>query len=159
MFLFNVRVESFLVSYRAPEWPTFYDLLVAYKNCRLHKPENASQTQFELHLSKNLLKLHESIHNGSYKPSPSQCFIVTHPKPREIFAAAFRDRVAHHLVVSQLAPAWDRKFIYSSFACRKERGTHGAIRFLQKKVRSLSQGGYKAVHCLQLDIEKFFCQY
>lgn len=137
-------------------WPQFHDLLVAYKSCRLHKPTSASQIRFETKLAENLVSLVKELHEGKYRPSPAKCFIVTHPKPREIFAADFRDRVIHHLVVSQLEPTWDRKFIQTSFACRVGKGSHGAIAYLRKRVRELSQGGRHNVFVLQLDIEKFF---
>jgi hypothetical protein len=83
-------------------------------------------------------------------------FVVTEPKPREIFAADFSDRVVHHLVVSRLEPKWEKKFIHASFACRKRKGVHGAIRYLRKKTRSISQGGNIPVYALQLDIRSFF---
>ena len=138
------------------DWPTFHDLMVAHKSCRLHKPASVSQIRFEAKLAENILNLQHQIHSGSYKPSPAKCFVVTHPKPREIVAAEFRDRIVHHLVVTQLEPVWSRKFINSSFACRIGKGTHGAIRHLQKKVRIISRGGMTSVWCLQMDVEKFF---
>jgi RNA-directed DNA polymerase len=137
-------------------WPTFHDLRIAYKNCRLHKPASFSQIQFEMKLGENLSALYKEIHSSRYRPKRVKCFIVTHPKPREIFAADFRDRVVHHLIVSQLETVWNKKFIYSSFACRPRKGPHGAIQYTQKMVRELSQGGIKPVWALQLDIEKFF---
>ncbi len=137
-------------------WPTFKDLLDAYRACRLGKQASVHQAAFEKKLGYNLLKLYEEIHSGCYSPSPVVCFIVTRPKPREIFAAHFRDRIVHHLVVSQLTPNWERKFIHSSFACRRGKGTHGAIRYLQAKVKSLSRGGRLQVWALQLDIASFF---
>lgn len=39
-----------------------------------------------------------------------KCFVVTEPKPREFFAADFRDRVVHHLVITIMEPIWERKF-------------------------------------------------
>ncbi|MBF0367624.1 MAG: hypothetical protein HQK50_18765 [Oligoflexia bacterium] len=137
-------------------WPTFHDLIIAYKRCRLNKASGRSQIQFETHLAKNLSLLLNEIHCNHYIPSPAKCFIVTYPKPREIFAADFKDRVIHHLVVSQLEPIWEKKFIDSSFACRLGKGTHGALRYIEKRVREISQGGNKPVWALQLDIEKFF---
>ena len=137
-------------------WPTFHDLMVAYKNCRIGKPASPSQIRFEMRLADSLSALHREIHAGTYRPSPSKCFVVTQPRPREIFAADFRDRVIHHLIVSKLSPSWERKFIDGSFACRIGKGSHGAIRFVQKRVRQLSRGGHGSVFALQLDIEKFF---
>ena len=137
-------------------WPTYHDLMVAYKACRLYKPPSNSQIQFETRLGQNITALHTEIHSGRYHPRPAKCFVVTRPKPREIFAADFRDRVVHHLLVTQLEPVWEKKFIYSSFACRKGKGPLGAIRYLQRRVREISQGGIKPVWVLQLDLEKFF---
>lgn len=137
-------------------WPTFYDLLTAYKSCRLHKPASTSQIRFESKLAENLNHLSKAIHSSKYIPAPAKYFVVTQPKPREIFAADFKDRVVHHLVVTQLEPIWNRKFIHASFACRLGKGSHGAIQHVQKKVRIISRGGVDPVWCLQLDIEKFF---
>ena len=140
----------------SPSWPTFHDLMVAYKSCRLNKSGSSSQIQFELRLGENLSRLHNEIQNGTYRPSPAKCFVVMHPKPREIFAAEFRDRVVHHLIVARLEPCWERNFIYSTFACRKGKGSHCAIKYLQSQVRRISKGGNVPVWALQLDIAKFF---
>jgi len=60
-------------------------------------------------------------------PGLSICFVVTGPKPREIFAADFRDRVVHHILVNQLEGIGKRIFVFDSFACRPEKGTHLTI--------------------------------
>ena len=137
-------------------WPTFHDLMIAYKNCRLHKPASNSQILFESRLGIHLSQLHQEILSGKYRPMPSHCFIVTQPKPREIFAAHFRDRVVHHLVVSQLEPFWEKSFIHSSFACRKGKGPLAAIKYAQTQVRQISQGGRRPVWALQIDVKKYF---
>ncbi|MFH1018499.1 MAG: reverse transcriptase/maturase family protein [Pseudomonadota bacterium] len=129
---------------------------MAYRQCRLGKAARPQQIGFETRLGSNLLDLHREIHTGRYRPAPSTCFVVTHPKPREIFAAHFRDRIVHHLVVSRLEPLWERRFVFSSFACRVGKGTHGALHYLQAKVRSLSRGGRIPLWVLQLDIASFF---
>lgn len=134
----------------------FSDLLAAYKSCRIGKPASSHQTRFEAKLGENLLQLTQEINSHKYKPSRSVCFIVTHPKPREIFAAHFRDRIIHHYLVSQLSNIWKPKFSPFSFACRKYKGTHGALNELQRQVRKISQGGNKTVYALQLDISSFF---
>jgi RNA-directed DNA polymerase len=137
-------------------WPSFDDVATAYKHCRLGKQASTHQTRFEANLGKNLLQLHQALLSEKYKPFPTICFVVTKPKPREIFAAHFRDRIVHHLVVNRLSPCWEKKFIYSSFACRKGKGTHGALRYLQTQVRRVSQGGLRPVYALQLDLASFF---
>ena len=138
------------------DWPCFKDLLKAHHECRVGKPASFQQTRFETRLGENLLKLEREIHARKYKPSQSSVFVVTNPKPREVFAAHFRDRVVHHLIVSRLSPVWEKKFSPLSFACRKGKGTHGAIKEIQRQVRRISQGGHHTVYALQLDIASFF---
>jgi RNA-directed DNA polymerase len=138
------------------QWLPFEEVVKAYRECRMGKRASLHQTRFEAHLGRNLLKLHHDLLSEKYQPSPVICFVVTKPKPREIFAAHFRDRIVHHLVVSRLTPTWERKFIHSSFACRTGKGTHGALRFFQKEVRKISRGGARPVWALQLDLASFF---
>jgi RNA-directed DNA polymerase len=135
---------------------TFENLLTAYKCCRLGKVPSNAQTSFELRLGENLLKLEREIRTQTYKPSPYRSFVVLRPKPREIFAANFRDRVVHHLLVSRLEPQWEPRFFHGSFACRKGRGTHGALNYFTALYNRISQGGNRAVWVLQLDIASFF---
>lgn len=48
----------------------------------------------------NLLALQEELRSRTYRPGRSICFITDGPKPREVFAADFRDRVVHHVLVA-----------------------------------------------------------
>jgi len=137
-------------------WPSFEELLRAYHACRLKKSANVSQSRFERHLGQSLLQLQKEIQTSTYRPAPMKCFVVDEPKPREIFAAEFRDRVVHHLVITLMEPIWERKFVHSSFACRRRKGVHGALRHLQAQVRRISRGGRSAVWVLQLDLARFF---
>jgi hypothetical protein len=137
-------------------WPTFDDVLTAYQHCRVGKPASVQQSRFELKVSENILNLVSDIHKRKYKPGQATCFVVTHPKPREIFAANYQDRIVHHLIVSRLEPIWEPKFINTSFACRTGKGTHGALQNLKAQVRKISRGGKLPVFVLQLDLAAFF---
>lgn len=140
----------------APNWPSFSDLVAAYRSCSAGKAPSIHQTRFEKRLLGNLIELHLEIHRRQYKPSRSTCFVVTDPKPREIFAAHFRDRIVHHLIVAELEKRWEPKFSNASFACRRGRGTHGALKDFQRQIRSISRGGQIKVWALQLDLAAFF---
>jgi hypothetical protein len=61
----------------------------------------------------------EQINTRKYKIGKSKCFVVTNPKIREIFAAEFKDRIIHHLVVNQLEPYFEKRFIPAVYSCRK----------------------------------------
>lgn len=57
--------------------------------------------------------------------------MVKQPKFREIFASDFRDRVDHHVLVDVLERLWEPIFLRDSYACRKGKETHRAMRRLQ----------------------------
>ena len=66
-----------------------------------------------------------------------------------ICAADFRDRVVHHVICKVLEPILERSLISDTYACRKGKGTHLAIRKAQTFCRC-----YR--YFLKLDIHKFF---
>src|SRR5271157_3868078 len=80
------------------------ELFEAYLECRKHKRNTANALAFEMDYEINLIALCEEINNGTYQPGKSIAFIVNKPVQREIFAADFRDRVVHHLVIHKLNP-------------------------------------------------------
>ncbi|MFT6137818.1 MAG: hypothetical protein ACJAUJ_000904 [Salibacteraceae bacterium] len=51
------------------------------------------------------------LNDGSYEPGKSIAFIVHKPVQREIFAADFRDRVVHHLIINKLNPLFEKKLL------------------------------------------------
>lgn len=111
---------------------TFDNLYRAYLDCRKRKSRSFYHLQFAANLEENLLNLEQQLRERTYRPGRSIAFIVRKPKVREIFAADFSDRVIHHLLYNYLSPIFERSFIYDSWACRKHKGTHRAMRRLQK---------------------------
>jgi len=104
----------------------------------------------------NLFDLALDLQKGRYRPTRSVCFITRSPKLREIFAADFRDRIVHHLVVRELEKIWDPRFIHDSHASRKGKGIHGAVDRLQGFMRKVTRSGKRTGFFLQLDIRSFF---
>ena len=98
------------------------ELFDAYADCRSNKRNTLNALAFEVDYEANLLRLCAEINNGSYQPGKSIAFIVNKPVKREIFAADFRDRVVHHLIVNKLNPLFEKTFIYDSYACRAGKG-------------------------------------
>lgn len=128
----------------------------AYLDCRRRKRGTSSAVHFEMRQAENLLDLEGALNSGSYSPSRSVCFISLHPKPREIFAADFRDRVVHHLFIREIESYWERVFIHDSFACRRGRGTHAAVDRLARFVKQVTRGGRRRAWFLQFDVHNFF---
>lgn len=134
----------------------FEDLVQAYYDCRRNKRNSASARLFEKDMEINLLELYDDLIAGTYRPGRSICFVVTRPKAREVWAAAFRDRVVHHLMYNHVAPRFYASFIADSCACIPGRGTLYAATRLESKIRSASENWSKPVFYLKCDLANFF---
>ena len=73
------------------------DLYAAFQCAKRHKTSRPYVQTFDRRLKRNIESLADDLLSRRYMPEPSSCFIVEHPKKREVFAAQFRDRVVHHL--------------------------------------------------------------
>ena len=127
-------------------------LLTAFYMAARHKHGKRSCFKFERNLAANLDALHQELADGSYKPRPYYSFMVYEPKPRRIYAPAFRDLVVQRAIYAVAGPIFDRTFIDQSFACRIGRGTHKAADYAQAALQRCEPGSYT----LKLDIRKFF---
>lgn len=134
----------------------FRDLVQAYYDCRRSKRNSASALAFEANLERNLSQLHTDLIAGTYRPGRSICFVVTRPKPREVWAADFRDRIVHHLLYNRIGASIEATFIADSCACIPGRGTLYAAKRLESKIRSVTKNWAKPVHYLKLDLANFF---
>ncbi len=117
----------------------------------------ACDTQaFETDLMDNLVNLRDDLWNLEYKPSRSTAHIIDNPVKREIFAAPYRDRVVHRLVVDSIIDWWEPRLIYDSYSCRVGKGTSFGIERLRHHIMSASQGGRKKVFVIKMDISGYF---
>ena len=131
-------------------------ILKAYLSCRKNKRRTHNALRFEVDFEHNLVTLQRELVRHTYLPSRSLLFAVTYPKLREVFAADFRDRIVHHLLVSALEPYYERTFIFASFACRKNKGLMRAVLHTQRLVRSVSHNGTSPAYYGQFDVRSFF---
>jgi len=135
---------------------TFEKLYRAYLDCRKNKRSTVNALKFEWNLERNLFQLQKELEAGTYKPGRSICFAIKDPSPREIFAADFRDRVVHHFLINEIEEIGERKFIFDTFSCRKNKGTHLAVRRLKGFIRKATKNYTKKAFYAQLDISGFF---
>jgi len=135
---------------------TFKEVYDAYLACRKQKRNTINALKFEQDLECNMGRLVYELNSRTYYPARSVCFTILKPKPREIFAADFRDRIVHHLLFNYLNPICEKKFIYDSFACRKNKGTLAATKRLQTQTRKVTNNNQHHAFYLQLDIHNFF---
>lgn len=120
------------------EITSFENLYSAYLGARKCKRYRASVLKFSANLEENLFILRRELLTKTYRHGDYREFIVSDSKKRLIRAPLFRDRVVHHAICNIIEPVFDKSFIYDSYACRKGKGTHGAIIRLEKFIKALS---------------------
>jgi len=128
---------------------SFENLLRASRKARKGKRFKDQTARFELNLEKELLRLHRELTTKTYAPGAYRDFFVYDPKMRLISAAPYRDRVVHHALCHIIEPLFERNFIYDSYACRKDKGTHKAISRYTEFAR-------QNTYVLKCDIRKYF---
>lgn len=136
--------------------PVFEEVAQAYYDCRKNKRNKNGNAMFELDLTNNLNLLYNDLISGDYKIGQSVCFIVTYPKPREVWAADFRDRIVHHILYNRIAPQYIRSFSAASCACIPERGTLYGVKRLDKAIRRTSNNWNRKAYYLKMDLANFF---
>lgn len=138
------------------EITSFENLYLAFQKAKKYKRYKKGVGEFEYNLEKELFQIKRDLEFFNYKPSKPKKFILKDPKKRIIHAVSFRDRVIHHALCNIIEPIFDKRFIYDSYACRKERGTHKAISRLDSFIKKVSKNDTKQVYVLKMDIKKYF---
>ena len=134
----------------------YNDLLIAYKDAKRNKTNKHYVKSFEKDYEEKLKKLCDDLYNRIYEPSHSSCFIVNHPKKREIFAAQFVDRIVHHLYFNYTHELYENTFIADTYSCIKNRGTHYGIDRMKHHILKESNNYNKECYVLKMDIKGYF---
>ncbi len=135
---------------------TIEEVIRAYECCRAQKRSAWTAIEFESNFSRNIMDIYHRVRDCTWKPDGHMCFVVMNPKPREVWASKFADRVVHHLVYNRLRPRFEPQWIANTFACIKGRGTTGASDWAEKAARKVTRGWSQKAFVLQLDIRNFF---
>jgi len=104
----------------------------------------------------NILQLRQELMERTYKHGGYEAFVINDPKTRSIHKALVRDRLLHHAIHQILYPYFDKKFIYDSYSCRVDKGTHQAINRIRDFGRKASRNNTRTAWVLKCDVRKFF---
>lgn len=132
------------------------NLFQAWGEFKKGKRQKRDVQVFERNLEDNLFNLHQQLRNKIYRHGGYQEFWVNDPKRRHIHKASVDDRIVHHLLYKYLYNIFDKTFIYDSYSCRIDKGTHRAVRRLEVFSRKLSKNYTQDFWGLKLDIKQFF---
>jgi RNA-directed DNA polymerase len=133
-------------------WDTitsFHNLCRAARNAARGRHGVKGVARFLDRLEPEALRLQRELQQASWRPGMPTRFTVHDPKVREITAAPFRDRVVHHALIDPLEPSFDRRMVSHSYACRRGKGQHAALRQARRLVRAFPW-------FLKLDVQGFF---
>jgi len=133
-------------------------MLEAYFDCRHRKRKTASAIMYEVDYESKLIALRDRINDRTYQPGKSICFVVTRPRYREVFAAAFEDRIVHHWVALRLEPLFEQVFSPRTFNCRKGKGQLYGVKMLYNDIVICSQNYTRDCYIMKLDLQGFLCQ-
>lgn len=139
------------------EYISWDQMLEAYSDCVKHKRGTETCQEFDICALKNLYKLWLELNSGKYIISSSIAFVVHYPGEREVFAAAFRDRIVHHLIILYFNEQLEIFFIHNAYQCRKGKGTLCAVKSLQQQLRIATNNFTEKAYVLQGDLKNFFC--
>jgi RNA-directed DNA polymerase len=117
----------------------------AMRGKRHHRPGALFDRDFE----KEIVALHEELAGGTYRRGGYHYFNIYEPKEQVVAAAPLRDRVVHHAIVRVIEPIFEGRFIEDSFACRRGKGTHAAMRRAAEFTRRWR-------FALKCDVRKYF---
>ncbi|XKM14389.1 RNA-directed DNA polymerase [Orbaceae bacterium ac157xtp] len=119
--------------------------------CAFTTANSMQKKQQCIDIAKICHELALEILNKTYTPNLYTRFAVTDPKLREIYAPAFKDRLAQCWLVKYADPLIERHFIEDTFANRVNKGSLKAIKRVQQFMRQPNHSKF-----LQLDISAFF---
>lgn len=117
------------------------NLRLAFRKARKGKTKKWYVKEFEANLENELVKLKIELETQTYKPRPLKRFVIRDPKTRVIYASAFRDRIVHHAICNLIEPIFEKVFIYDTYANRKKKGTHAALKRFDEFKRKVSRNG------------------
>lgn len=133
--------------------------LTAYRDCCANKKSSYECSEYRMRYELDLWILIYEVYTRTYRPGKSTCFVVTRPKLREVFAAAFRDRIVHHWICLRLNPLFEERFCEQgnvSHNCRKGYGTSSAVAALAKDIQEVSQNYTRPAWVAKFDVHSFF---
>ena len=127
----------------------YRSLLAASHRAMSGNRDRIDGAHFVFHLEHNLLALQAELGSGTYRMRSYRSFLIREPKLRRICAADFLDRVVQHAVCAVLDPVFKAGMITDTYACRRGKGTHAAIRRIQQLSR-------RCPYVLLCDVRRYF---
>jgi hypothetical protein len=133
-----------------------FDRIVDYQNIRLAflkairgNRDSRSVVQFCKNTANNLEKIRGNMQSLNCGWGNYYSFLIHDPKLRSISVAPIEQRIMHHAIMNVIEEVFERPMIYHSYACRKGKGTHAAVKYAFHQCKHNDW-------FLKLDVRKYF---
>lgn len=142
------------------EWQKLrWTLEVAYHDCRQGKSSSRQCQDYIPTASEDLDALTTEVLERTYTPDTSTCFLVKYPKLREVFAAAFRDRIIHHWICLRMEPLFEKLCEFQNNVthnCREGMGTKTAVLQVYNGIKEVTDHYQEPAWIFRGDLVGFF---
>ena len=155
----NMNPVRAVAAYQEDVYKSPISFFRAALSCDRNKRSSLDCIEFSMNSSDSIVKLWRDCISFSYEPSASDVFIVPYPVKREVFGAAYCDRIVHHWLAERIEPLLEARFNRQqnvSKNCRKGFGCLNAVRSLAEKMQNLSHNFEIDFDIIRLDIQGFF---
>lgn len=157
---YNTNVVRPAVAHPTKAWLQLRETIqLAYIDCCRGKRSGRQYQDYLSIANEDLDLLTTELMEGTYKPSASTCFLVKFPKLREVFAAAFRDRVIHHWMCMRLVPLFEklnREIGDVTHNCRVGYGTKSAVDSVYNAIKRITHNYGQEAYVFRGDLVGFF---
>ncbi len=135
-----------------------YDALYeSMLKCKRGVSWKISVKQFVNNAPYEILKMSDSLKNGTWKNSIPKEVQIFYPKKRIALSIPFKDRVYQRSINDNvLYPAMTKHFIKENCACQKGKGTDFAMNLTRQYLRRFFINHGLNGYCLQMDLTKYY---
>ncbi len=112
--------------------------------------------KFALDETYNLRELRRSLIDETYQFDGYEEFPVFEPKERIINAPFYKDKIVQLAINNILKELYNSTFIYDSYACIDDKGTHKCVDRIQHLMRKAKWKYGDGTYVIKGDIKKFF---
>lgn len=128
----------------------------AYRRCLRRKRNTYDALKFEMNAESECVRLWQELNSRQYRPSRSIVFISNYPVKREIFGAAFRDRVVDTIFASRITPLLEQQYIDDNYSTRVGKGTLYGMRRVEQMIKDVSEDYTDDCWVMKLDMQSYF---
>ncbi len=111
---------------------------------------------FDRDRTENLNALIEELKSGNYEMKNYNKFHVCEPKKRLVYAPQFRDKLVQMMINNRIKHIYQDCFIYDSYACIDNKGTHRGADRIQRFLRRADWYYSGNTFIVKIDIKEFF---